>query len=154
MKIGGNTDVVTCFCQCYKQFCNQPMDIVSELKGCSREQACEAVYGYMCSNVQYLIDPDGDQYIKSPARLLSDGYGDCKSLTMFVASCLHCLGIPCIVRFVNFDGGSQFTHVYPVALLEDGREMPLDMCELSEDGTPYIDYAREYKNKKDIYYGK
>jgi hypothetical protein len=55
---------------------------------------------------------------------------------------------------VNFDGGDQFTHVYPVAIDESGREIVLDMCETTDDGTPYIDYARPYKKKKDIYYGK
>ena len=160
IKIGGNADVVNAFCSCYEEFKNQPTKLVRQLKevagigGADRESVCEAVFGYMCENVRYQLDPDGEQYIKSPARLLKDGCGDCKSLTMFIASCLHCLGIPCIVRFVNFDGGNQYTHVYPVAILENGREFILDMCETDEDGVPFIDYAREYARKKDIVYGK
>lgn len=154
IKIGGNADVVNAFCSCYEKFKNQPKKIVKNLLGLNREKACEAVFGHMCENVRYQLDPDGEQYIKSPARLLKDGCGDCKSLTMFIASCLHCLDIPCIVRFVNFDGGNQYTHVYPVAILENGREFILDMCETDDEGIPYIDYAREYARKKDIVYGK
>ena len=154
LKIGGNADVVTCFKACYEQFKEQPQEIVSNLQGLDVKEACEAIFGYMCYNVNYKLDPDGDQYIKSPARLLADKCGDCKSLTMFIACCLHCLDIPCIVRFVNFDGGNQYTHVYPVAIDERGNEIVLDMCETNEDGTPYIDYARPFNKKKDIYYGR
>ena len=154
LKIGGNSDVVECFKACYEQFKEQPREIVQDLVGLNVREACEAVFDYMCNHVQYLLDPDGDQYIKTPARLLADGCGDCKSLTMFVACCLHCLHIPCIVRFVNFDGGNQYTHVYPVALDENDNEIILDMCETNEAGVPYIDYARPYRRKKDIVYGK
>ena len=71
---------------------------------------------------------------------------------MFIACCLHCLGIPCKVRFVNFDGGSQYTHVYPVAVDENGHEIVMDACELDTDGTPLYDYARRYSKKKELYY--
>lgn len=158
LKVGGNADVISCFQTCYKEFCNQPRKLVRQLQTSgvgsrmSVDDKCQEIFGYMCRKVRYKLDPDGDQYIKSPARLLADGCGDCKSLTMFVASCLHCCGIPCIVRFVNFDGGNQYTHVYPVAIDERGQEIVLDMCETNEQGIPYYDYARDYVKKKDIYY--
>lgn len=152
LKIGGNADVITAFRMCYEEFKDIPRELVSGICGSSREKKCESIFGYLCQNVYYQLDPEGEQYIKSPARLLKDHCGDCKSLTMFIASCLHCAGIPCIVRFVNFDGGNQYTHVYPVAILENGREMVLDMCETNDEGVPYIDYARPYARKYDIKY--
>ena len=158
MMDGNNQDIVKCWCQCYEQFKNQPQELVSDLRisgtGQSVDDKCQAVFGYMVDNTYYRLDNDGEQLIKSPGRLLADGCGDCKSYTMFIASCLHCLGIPCKVRFVNFDGGNQFTHVYPVAIDEQGREIIMDACELSDEGIPYYDYARPYAKKKDIYYGK
>ena len=159
LKIGGNADVVAAFQACYEEFKDQPKDLVKNLVRANgigdaeREKECEVIYDYMCRKVYYQLDPDGDQYLKSPARLLKDGCGDCKSLTMFMACCLHSLHIPCIVRFVNFDGGNQYTHVYPVAILDNGKELILDMCETDTDGTPFIDYARPYAKKKDIIYG-
>lgn len=153
LKIGYNGDVVSCWQQCYEIFKNQPKDILKQIRMLSStDQKCQAIFQYLCDHVYYLLDPDGDQYIKSPARLIDDGCGDCKSLTMFIAACLHCLGIPCIVRFVNFDGGSQYTHVYPVAVDEWGNEIIMDYCEVDEDGIPLYDYAREYEAKKDLYY--
>lgn len=153
MIAGNNADIVSCWKRCYEQFKNQPMDIVAEIRTeGSIDDKCQAIFGYMVSNTRYLLDPDGKQYIKSPGRLIADGCGDCKSYTMFIASCLHCLGIPCKVRFVNFDGGNQYTHVYPVAIDEQGQEIIMDACELDEDGTPLYDYARRYMKKKELYY--
>lgn len=152
IKVGINSDIVECWKQCYEDFKEQPKHIVKSLYGVSIDDACYSVFQYMASKVYYKLDDEGSQFIKSPARLLQDGCGDCKSLTMFVACCLHCLGITCIVRFVNFDGGTQYTHVYPVALDENGDEIIMDMCETAE-GCPIFDYARPYKRKKDIIYG-
>lgn len=160
MMAGVNSDIVNCWQQCYEQFKNQTSDLVSDLKisgigqTVSVDEACQAVFGYMLDHTHYQLDRDGEQLIKSPARFLADGCGDCKSYTMFIASCLHCLGIPCKVRFVNFDGGNQYTHVYPVAIDENGNEIIMDACELDTDGTPIYDYARHYTKKKEFVYGK
>lgn len=152
---GLNGDIVSCWCKCYKLFKNQPKNIVKPLRKENVDKTCEAIFGYMVKRTYYQLDRDGEQLIKSPARLIDDGCGDCKSYTMFIASCLHCCGIPCIVRFVNFDGGDQYTHVYPVAIAEDGSEIPMDACELDSDNkTVLYGYARQYAKKKDIYYGK
>lgn len=158
LKVGVNSDVVKCWQACYERFKDQPRDLVEDIKYSGTiDERCQAVFGYLCNNVYYQLDKDGDQYIKSPARLLADGYGDCKSLTMFIACCLHCLGIKCIVRFVNFDGGFQYSHVYPVAVDEYGKEIIMDMCETDRGsetvGIPLYDYARPYKKKKDLIYG-
>ena len=159
LRIGVNSDVVACWQECYELFKEQPRDHVKDIcYGGTIDDKCQAVFGHLCNHVYYLLDPDGVQYIKSPARLLKDGCGDCKSLTMYIACCLHCLGIPHIVRFVNFDGGNQYTHVYPVAIDENGQEIIMDMCETDKgsevNGVPYYGYARPYKKKKDIYYGE
>ena len=155
MIAGNNADIISCWKKCYEQFKEQPMDIVDEIRtGSTIDEKCQAIFGYMVSNTRYLLDPDGQQLIKSPGRLIADGCGDCKSYTMFIASCLHCLGIPHKVRFVNFDGGNQYTHVYPVAVDEQGNEIVMDACELDNDGTPLYDYARRYIKKKDLYYAR
>lgn len=151
LRVGGNGDIVRCVCECYDKWKNQPAEICTGIAG-SVDKKCEAIFGYMVDNVRYLLDPPGVQYIKSPARLLADGAGDCKSLTMFISCCLHCAGISHIIRFVNFDGGSQYTHVYPVAIDENGREIILDACEEDEDGVPLYNYARPYKKKQDFYF--
>lgn len=153
MMAGLNHDIIECWKKCYEEFKYQPQKIVTNLHYMPTNQACEAIFDYMIANTYYKLDKEGEQLIKSPARFLQDQCGDCKSYTMFIASCLFCLGIPCKVRFVNFDGGKQYTHVYPVALDSNGREIIMDACELDVDGTPIYDYARPFVKKLDICYG-
>lgn len=151
--VGVNKDVVSAWQEAYEKYCDQPAPILDEeLYSLSTDEKCRAIFSYMVRNVYYELDPQGNQFIKTPARLLRDGKGDCKSYTMFIASCLHCLGIPHIVRFVNFDGGYQYSHVYPVALDESGNEIILDACELDAEGFPVYNYARQYRRSKDLYY--
>lgn len=149
MSVGVNDDVIACELECYEKWKNQPRELVQGLVG-SVDEKCEAIFGYLTDNVVYKLDDAGNQYIKSPARLLADGCGDCKSLTMFIACCLHCLGIEHIIRFVNYDGGKQYTHVYPVAIDECGKEIVLDACEKDADGVILYDYARACKKHKDF----
>lgn len=151
--VGVNKDIVDAWQQVYEQYKDQTESILdAELYNLSVDDQCRAIFSYLAKNVKYELDPYGVQYIKTPARLLRDGKGDCKSLTMFIASCLHNLGIPHIVRFVNFDGGYQYSHVYPVAINESGEEIILDACETDAVGAPTYNYARAYKRKKDLVY--
>ena len=151
---GVNSDIISCWKKCYEIFKDQPNDIITnEVRYAENiDKKCQAIYSYMVKNTRYQLDKDGEQLIKSPARFLEDKCGDCKSYTMFIACCLHCLGIPCKVRFVNFDGGTQYTHVYPVAIDECGNEIIMDACERDSNGVPYYDYARPYVRKKELYY--
>lgn len=149
ITVGLNDDVIDAELACYQRWKDQPMELVKGLRG-TIDEKCEAVFAYLTEHVVYKLDDAGNQYIKSPARLLQDGCGDCKSLTMFIACCLHCLGIEHIIRFVNYDGGQQYTHVYPVAIDERGNEIVLDACEKDADDTILYGYARPSKRQKDF----
>ena len=147
--VGYNHDVVRTELACYHMWKDQPKELVRDLCG-TVDERCEAIFSYLLDHVDYKLDDEGMQYVKSPARLLKDGFGDCKSLTMFIACCLHCMSIKHIIRFVNYDGGKQYTHVYPVAIDERGNEIVLDACEKDVDGVVMYNYARDYKRKKDF----
>lgn len=150
LAVGENLHVLDGETQVYEAYKDQPMELVEDLRGLTIDEQCRSIFAYLVEHVRYRLDPDGVQYIKTPARLLSDGEGDCKSLAMFICCCLHCLGITNIFRFVNFDGGRQYSHVYAVAIDENGREIILDPCELDNNGVPVYDYARPYQKKKDF----
>lgn len=152
LGMGVNSDVLNYEIKMYDQFKDQPMELVSQLQGLSVDEACRAIFAYLAEHVRYKLDPEGKQYIKSPARLLKDGNGDCKSLTMFLCCCLHCLRIDHIFRFVNFDGGRQYSHVYAVAIDERGNEIVLDACETDNLGFPVYNYARPFAKKRDFRY--
>lgn len=152
LAYGDNRQVVQNVIGCYERWRDMPEDLVQEIRGLDVEDQCRSIFAYLVEHVHYLLDPAGVQYIKSPARLLKDGAGDCKSLTLFIASCLHCLGVRHTIRFVNFDNGLQFTHVYPIAYSENGTPIILDACEMDSTGQPIFNYARAYKRKKEFTY--
>lgn len=150
LAFGDNRDVVANVVACYKRWRLQPKDIVAELRGMSVEDICYSIFCYVLENVQYKVDVAGYQFIKSPARLLSDGEGDCKSMTIFIASCLWCLGISCKIRFVGFGSGSQYTHVYPIATDENGNDIIIDCVERDGQHKPIFNYAREFERNIDF----
>ena len=149
---GYNSDVVAAIKACYQKFKEQPKDHVTNLQGLPIKDQCYAIFENLVSKVRYQVDPDGVQYIKSPARLLADGYGDCKSLSMYICCCLHCLGRKHAFRFVSFDGDNQYTHVYAICWDEQGNEIILDACEKDDEGYTLFDYARPYTKKLDVIY--
>lgn len=146
---GYNNDVLKCVLDTYSVSKNQTNSILNEIRDCDYNTQCEAIFGYLIDKVTYREDPDGVQLVKTPARLLHDGVGDCKSMSIFIASCLHCLGIPFVFRFVGFTNNQIYSHVYVVANPGTAKQVILDPVERI-DGEPVYDYAREYVVKKDI----
>lgn len=148
---GLNPDIVEEVINYYNIWKCQPEGILTEIQDIPVSVQCESIYAYLLKNVNYKVDPEGKQFIKSPARLLADGFGDCKSFTVFIASCLHCLGVPHTIRFANYYGGSQYTHVYPIAYDEQGKAIVLDACPQRDRKIKY-DYEARFINKKDFYF--
>jgi hypothetical protein len=95
-------------------------------------------------NIKYKKDAAGHERIKSPAMTIYDKYGDCKSFSVLIASFLKNHGIEYYYRFTGYPGDRNFTHVYVVAQLDNGRDIILD-------GT-YDLFNREvaYSFKRDI----
>lgn len=76
---------------------------------------------YVKNNFTYKEDENGQQWIKSPARLFHDKKGDCKSFTIFINSVLQNLKIDYITRFISQNSDKDPTHVYSVAILGDEK---------------------------------
>ncbi len=87
-------------------------------------EVARAIWVFIKSNVQYVEDEFGTQDVKSPAQLLTDSKGDCKSFAVFTGSVLQNLGIPYQYRFTSYSGvrdgkPKRVTHVYVVIPGED-----------------------------------
>lgn len=108
------------------------------------ERGLGKLWWWVKSQITYIEDPLGVQWVREPARLYADRQGDCKSFTVFIASVLENLGIKYLVRFVNTDRRNSkiVNHVYPVALL-NGREIIMDAV------YDYFDREHPYYNKRD-----
>ncbi|MBR6648788.1 MAG: hypothetical protein IKL29_05365 [Bacteroidaceae bacterium] len=147
---GFNKDVVGCMIDVFNQCKSQCLELVAPLRDMSYSSQIRSIWDYFVSNVAYVEDPGFNQYLKTPARLLSDGIGDCKSFSLFFGSCLYCLNIPFVFRFVSFNSSPDFQHVYVVACPYTSQQIILDAVEKDADGEPRYNYARNFIYNKDI----
>jgi len=102
-----------------KQFCKFSEEFSKD------EQGLRQLWSFVKYKIVYQKDDDGRQDILLPAALWFRGWGDCKSKTVFIAHVLQCLKIPYIIRFTTYSKGTNYTHVYPVALL-NGKSVIID----------------------------
>ena len=103
---------------------------------------------WVLDNIKYKIDPPGQQWIKSPARTVADGYADCKSLTLFITSVLQHLGIKYRIRFVGYKGQVKVSHVYCIAFV-DNSWLPLDTVYLLPEHGGNFGTEKKYSMVKD-----
>lgn len=88
----------------------------------------EWVYDFVKTHVRYILDPAGSaEFLTSPRRTLSNGFGDCDDHSVLVASMLCILGFTDVrFKLVRFKPDEEsFSHVYPVVYLE-GDYIALD----------------------------
>ena len=141
---GYTHDIINEVSRTFEHYYPQCRTLALSLRGASERETCKNIFDYLVENVEYKEDKGG-QYIKTPARLLSDKKGDCKSFSIFVASCLRNLNIPAVFRYVSFSNLPDPTHVYVVT--KSG--IIIDAVERWA-GEPIFDYASNYKSKIDI----
>jgi hypothetical protein len=80
--------------------------------------------------------------IKDPRVTWADGYGDCKSFSLFIASLLRCQGIKYKYRFAAYDKEDREPkHVYVIATLNN-REVILDAVHDKFDEE--VDYEKKW----------
>jgi len=115
----------------FEQCKDQLQNFAPYLRGDSVEETCRNVWAFWRKNITYIADdaPAGKQIVKSPAAVWEDKFCDCKSFSVAVLCCLHCLGIRSVFRFVSFSPVTKTipTHVYNVAK-HNGREIVIDCC--------------------------
>ena len=148
---GGNADVISAVKEVFEQYRNSVSNDVQDLRVETFYNKCLNIFYYVLDNVRYQEDFGVYQLVKTPARLISDGVGDCKSMAIFIASCLWCLGCDVVrFRFVSFDNSNIYTHVYVVAT-HNGETITIDPVERI-NGQPVFNYARSCVRYKDLEY--
>lgn len=140
---GDTADIISTVLSMHKKYSGEVKDFAPYLKGNSLVQTCGNIWHFIKANIKYKKDPDGVQWVKSPARTWADKVCDCKSYSVFIASILTCLKIPCKFRFVSFEKNNPLpTHVYIVVM--DGRQEII-----IDDVITRFNYEVPYTHKKD-----
>ena len=147
---GKTKDIMQAVVDCYNSDYVQVQELADNLPGNDTLSRCRAVFDFVDKNIKYQIDPLQKQWIRTPARLWSDGEGDCKSFSIFICSCLRCMGIPHLFRFAAYEGNSDPTHVYAVAIDESGKEIIVDPVYRDESGKAVFNKECPYIKKIDM----
>jgi len=155
-KSGNTDDIIRVVMMAY-EIENDPQicKLAHSLRGKDVYQTSYNIWKYLIDNVRYVADVD-NQKIKTPARLLHDGTGDCKSYSLITAVILRCLGIPHVFRFVSYTARKEATHVYVVAYVEpmhasyvNKNEVIIDAVAAVQANKPFNEEIK-YKWKVDM----
>jgi len=113
-----------------------------ELRGLPVYQTCEKLWNWVKYHIRYQKDQRGLEQVRSPRRLVHDGYGDCDCFTTFIGTCLYVLKIPVINRITKYKE-DYFQHIYPIVPLGNGKHIIMD-CVVDR-----FNYEEPYSEKKD-----
>jgi hypothetical protein len=109
------------------------------------------VFNFLKNNIEYQIEPDELQTVKTPAAILATKNGDCKHMSLFIAGILDSYRrntgeiFDLCYRFAAYDGSKTPEHVFVVINSGTNNEIWCD---------PVLDYFNEkkqpnfYKDKK------
>lgn len=102
------------------------------------------IWAFIRDNIEYRIDGDLVEIVKSPGKTFQDGYGDCKSMAVMSGSLLQNLGYKYFYRVAFYDPEQpQAGHIYAIVQLNDGTEVVLDAV------NSRFDHEYRYWKKKD-----
>ncbi len=102
---GSTRDIVKEVLQTYADSLNQLKEFGQYFKCNTLLETCSTIWHFWKEKVKYKIDPEGVQWIKTPAAFWNAGhdpFGDCKSFAIACAASLHALDIKGAFRFVSF----------------------------------------------------
>lgn len=100
------------------------------LRGASDFETCRNVWRFVRFEIPYVKDKAGYERIKLPQKTLWDalqGIGtDCKSMAVLGNALLRELGIDSEFEFISQNSTPKARHVYSLAVLKNGVEVPCD----------------------------
>jgi hypothetical protein len=138
------SDIIELLIQGHKKNLSDTEALARAIKATSIADYTRKLYDLVKQNVAYMLDPEGVQFVKSPAQVWRDKISDCKSYSLFIATTLHNAGIPFRYRFVSFNGSKIPTHVYVIVPRSGGGYITLDAV------MPGYNQEKPFTFKKDI----
>jgi hypothetical protein len=138
------SDIIHLLIKGHKKNLSDTEALAREIKATSIADYTRKLYDLVKRNIAYRLDPEGAQFVKSPAQVWKDKISDCKSYSLFIATTLHNAGIPFRYRFVSFNKSRTPTHVYVIVPRSAGGYITLDAV------MPGYNQEKPFTFKKDI----
>lgn len=123
---GYNTDIIEAIHVAFFRAVTDVAGTAQQFKGSTRLASAFNVWRFLREKVKYQKDPDALQMVKLPARLIAEGAGDCKSLSITAGALLKNLGFPVVFRYVSYSGNPTPTHVYIITFDKTGAPIIVD----------------------------
>ncbi len=140
-----NSDIISAIHNAYPTAVKQSKGIAKSFVGSNRLQTSFNIWKWLKSNIHYVKDIKGSQWVKLPNRFISDGSGDCKSYSLFTAGILGALGIPFSFRYTSYIPGSSIpTHIYVVTQDENGTPIIIDGVYKSFNSQKAFEFKKDY----------
>lgn len=108
---GGLDKTIQLMKECITDSLPQAQGIAKRLYTGNMKSDCEAVYDFINENVRYIHDKPGTEEIRTLARLLKDGEGDCDDMAVSVYSICQAMGYQPKLNIVAQNGGG-YSHVF------------------------------------------
>jgi len=140
------TDIIEAICNAHNKYVNEYSKISSFFKASTPRQTGKKIFDFLKNNVNYQIEVSDRQTVKSPAAILTNGYGDCKHYSLFAGGILQNLGIPFAYRFASYKiFNAEPQHVFVVINPGTANEIFLDpVLDEFDKKKPYT-YAKDKK---------
>lgn len=111
-------DIIKSILNAHDKHASDYKKIAYHFKGSTPKQTAKNIFDFLKSNVKYFIEPSEKQMIKSPAAIVAQGFGDCKSYSLFSSGIARALGLPYAFRFSSYkkydpQPGHVFTVINP-----------------------------------------
>jgi hypothetical protein len=146
-------DIIEGILSANNKYAKDYSQISSFFIGSTPRQTCKNIWTFLKQNVNYKIESENRQTIKTPAAIISTGKttgSDCKNLSLFTAGILQDLkrkgiqNIPFVFRFSSYKFFNNIPeHVFIVAYPGTNKEIWIDAV-LNE-----FDYKKNYTYKID-----
>jgi len=126
-------DIIRCLTHYHKKHVPQYDRLAHEFYVGSDRDIAYALWEFCRRHVRYVVEDEEKQTVRSPARILSEGEGDCKHYASFIAGVLDGLkrqGVPLdwAYRFADYTSsrGEVTHHVFVVLRQPGGKEIWID----------------------------
>lgn len=137
-------DIITAILRADKMSAEFTTRFAPFLRGSSDMQTMRNIWAFVRKYVRYQKDKAGHEVVKSPGKTWQDRYADCKSMSVMIGSLLKNLGYPYYYKVVFYDKRNpEQGHIYPVAILGNGREVVVDAVHHTFDEE--LPYWKAYK---------
>lgn len=90
----------------------QAREIAKSLYTGNMKQDAQNVYNFIKERVQYVNDAPGTEEVRTLARLLSDGKGDCDDMSVSIAAILSAMGYNPVFNVIAQNGNERYSHVF------------------------------------------